>query len=326
MRSRAKALAIRAAEAAASAIALYNQPNNIYREDAFCILIVNAWELILKAKIISQNKNRVDSIFVFERRSGTAKVRSRRVKKKNRSGNAMTIGLSKCLEVVRQYPDGIDPTIKSNIEALIEVRDNSAHFLNYEPALADRVFRIGMASVINFYKVYEKWFGRADHIDFAPLPLAVRPATYVSAATPTKADVKNLVDFLDQKISTSQANSEFAVGIQLQVTFTKESKGSGMGVVITNNPSAPEVRLSDEDFKVKFPLDYRSLRARLKKGLPRIKFNQKFNELMKEVEGDANLCHQRFLDPGRKKHGKKFYSEGALDRVLRNQPRLDLRV
>ncbi len=327
MRSRAKALAERAAKAAVSAIALYNQPYSSYREDAFCLLVVNAWELLFKAKILKENKNRIESIYEFERTKGaTASKRSRRRSKKNRAGNAKTIGITKCLEKVRQYQDGIDGVVRSNIDAIIEIRDNAAHFMNYDPNLSDRVFRVGTASVVNFFKLYERWFGRFEDMQFAPLPLAVHPETYLLATSVVKGDSKNLIDFLDRKITTGSKNSEFALAVQMQVTFTKESKGSGIGVRITNDPSAPEVRLSDEDFKAKYPLDYDSVRRRLKRDMRGIKYNQKFNQLMKELEGDANLCHHRFLDPQRRKHGKKFYSEAIIARFNRNKERLDFRT
>ena len=37
-------------QAAVAAIEVYNKPNFSYREEAFSLLIVNAWELLLKAK------------------------------------------------------------------------------------------------------------------------------------------------------------------------------------------------------------------------------------------------------------------------------------
>jgi hypothetical protein len=38
--------------AALSAIEIYNKPDFKYREETFAILMINAWELLLKAKII----------------------------------------------------------------------------------------------------------------------------------------------------------------------------------------------------------------------------------------------------------------------------------
>ena len=39
-----------------SAIEVYNKPNFQYREETFAILAVNAWELLLKAIILRQNR------------------------------------------------------------------------------------------------------------------------------------------------------------------------------------------------------------------------------------------------------------------------------
>ena len=53
-RSKQKEILAKAKEAAVAAISSYNQPRFPYREETFCILMINAWELLLKAKIVSQ--------------------------------------------------------------------------------------------------------------------------------------------------------------------------------------------------------------------------------------------------------------------------------
>ena len=40
-----------------SAIEIYNKPSFAYREEAFTILALNAWELLIKAKLLSVNNN-----------------------------------------------------------------------------------------------------------------------------------------------------------------------------------------------------------------------------------------------------------------------------
>jgi len=42
-------------QAALSAIEVYNKPDFKYREESFSILMVNAWEVLLKAKILKDN-------------------------------------------------------------------------------------------------------------------------------------------------------------------------------------------------------------------------------------------------------------------------------
>ena len=43
-------LAQKSVQAAVAAIEVYNKPNFLYREEAFALLMTNAWELLLKGK------------------------------------------------------------------------------------------------------------------------------------------------------------------------------------------------------------------------------------------------------------------------------------
>lgn len=43
-------LANKSVQAAIASIVIYNKPNFSYREEAFALLMSNAWELLLKAK------------------------------------------------------------------------------------------------------------------------------------------------------------------------------------------------------------------------------------------------------------------------------------
>lgn len=321
--SRADILARRASTAASSAIAVYNQPHVPYREDALCILVVNAWELLLKAKIIKANGNRLDSVFAFEKGAAGGK---RRALKRNRSGSGMTIGMTKCLDVVRQMPDGIDDVVRSNIEAILEIRDNSCHFMSYGEGISDRVYRIGAASLINFFKLYRRWFNHPlPSSEFPPLPLAFRTVTSARVDVESGKDVRNLVAFLDERIAHDTAGSEYAVAVDVDVSLSKKSGVNEIQVRLTTDPNAPEIRLSEQDFKARFPLDYHTLLKRLKKQVNGIKFNSRFNELMRELQADPNLCHVRLLDPGKPKAGKKqFYSEAILSRFATNEAQLRL--
>jgi len=52
-------LADKSVQAAISAIEVYNKPDFSYREESFSLLMLNAWELLLKAKwLFDHNDNR----------------------------------------------------------------------------------------------------------------------------------------------------------------------------------------------------------------------------------------------------------------------------
>ena len=68
MKSRARSLADKSIDAMLASVEIYNKPNFAYREESFSILAVNAWELLLKARILQIENNRLSAILLYERR------------------------------------------------------------------------------------------------------------------------------------------------------------------------------------------------------------------------------------------------------------------
>src|ERR1700674_5407670 len=94
-RARHSHLVDKAIDAAISAIEVYNKPSFRYREETFAILMLNSWELLLKARILKENSNRLRSIEIWEYTPNKTGLTGKKLRqKRNRSGNAMTIGLS----------------------------------------------------------------------------------------------------------------------------------------------------------------------------------------------------------------------------------------
>ena len=72
----------KAAQAAVAAIEVYNKPGFTYREETFAILMLNAWELLLKARILKENKNQLRSIEVWGSAADEGWQRQARAKEK----------------------------------------------------------------------------------------------------------------------------------------------------------------------------------------------------------------------------------------------------
>ena len=49
-----------------TALEIYNKPDSKYREEAFCILMINAYELLFKAKILLENQEKINSLYIYE--------------------------------------------------------------------------------------------------------------------------------------------------------------------------------------------------------------------------------------------------------------------
>src|SRR5262245_59117100 len=76
-------------QAAVAAIEVYNKPNFSYREEAFSLLMVNAWELLLKAKWVLDHGEAIESLYEL-----IDDGRGKKVPKANRSGNPLSYGAS----------------------------------------------------------------------------------------------------------------------------------------------------------------------------------------------------------------------------------------
>lgn len=146
--------------AAVTAIESYNSPNAEYREQTFSILIVNAWELLLKAKILKDNSEDIESVYVKDEREKSGF-------KTNRNGTPWTLDI---FDALRRTDTSVN--VQSNLDSLTEIRDSSIHFLA-DPDIKYVLAILAIASVVNFKTICSEWFSRSlEAYNFAVLPLS----------------------------------------------------------------------------------------------------------------------------------------------------------
>jgi uncharacterized protein DUF3644 len=86
-------LAAKSVQAAVAAIEIYNKPSFTYREEAFSLLMTNAWELLLKAKWLADHGEVVETLYEMTKdNTGGQKP------KENRSGNPIATTPAACEE------------------------------------------------------------------------------------------------------------------------------------------------------------------------------------------------------------------------------------
>lgn len=145
-------------DAALASIEIYNKPNFPYREQIFTILIINAWELLLKAKILKDNGDQATSIYAVD---GQGKPKT------NRTGNPLTIELIGAMRKLN-----LNQTVAANLNMLIEIRDTAIHYY-HDNSIRYLTYTLGVASLRNYQKLVHEWFGKSllDY-NFYILPLA----------------------------------------------------------------------------------------------------------------------------------------------------------
>ncbi len=95
-----------------SAIEIYNKPKFSYRDECSIILLVNAWELLLKA-ILSKNRKRI-------------------YYPKKRNEKYRTLTIQDALEQAKEYfpKDVAFEPVAKNLDLLTLYRNNTIHFYN----------------------------------------------------------------------------------------------------------------------------------------------------------------------------------------------------
>lgn len=314
MRSRSRTVFEKSLVAMLAAIEIYNKPDFPYREETFAVLAVNGWELLLKARILQLDRNRIGAILEFEHhRRADGTMGDKLYRKKNRSGNQLSIGLFRALDIlVGQYGDTIAVPVRTNLELLTEIRDNSIHFFNKGFELSRRVFEIGTASVFNYVALSRRWFGvDLSEYNMYIMPLAFAGSLPTAGAIPLNGQERQLLEYIRSVRSEvrEEPASDYSVALEVDVRFKRTSGESFTEVRLTRDPDAAPVRLEEEDILERYPWGYQILTTRLKRRYSDFVQNASYHSLRRSLESDPAYCRERLLDPSKPRGIKKrFYS------------------
>ncbi|RZI60334.1 MAG: DUF3644 domain-containing protein [Pseudomonas sp.] len=317
MKTRSRSLLDKSLGAMLAALEIYNKPVFNYREESFAILAVNAWELLLKARVVQLSSNKISSILVYEnRRKADGKMSEKLYRKQNRAGNFSTIGIFKALDILdHRYGETISPALKANIEALIEIRDNAVHFLNKDFVFAKGIHEIGTAAVKNYVAASKLWFD----VDLGGQGMFLMPMAFLSNIRSAEGvglsnEEKHLVHYLDAQRSADGVASDkkFDVALTIEISM-KRSKTEGAKFTVTNGVDAIPIRYEESDIRDTHPWSYENLNAQLKQRYIDFSVNKKYHGIRKGLENNPKHCRERLLDPG-KPNGvkKKFYNKNII--------------
>lgn len=298
--------------AAISAIEIYNKPDFSYREEAFSLLMVNAWELLIKAKWLADRDNDLSTLYVMENHADGGEK-----PKVNRSGNPITHGVHYLALKLSDDPDsGLEKPCFDNIQALVEVRDNSAHFVNKDLYFGRRILEIGTASLRNYVHLATEWF----QLDLSKYNFFLMPISFYhgfeSILPPDDAlypeQVKKLLQYLDslqEEDALLEETSSQHVALRMETRLVRGKKAEAIEFKWTNDPAAPAVALREEDVSKNYPLTYRELTDALRRRYSDFLENRAYHRLRRVVEKENKYCLVRLLNPNNPNSTKqRFYN------------------
>lgn len=313
-------LAQKAVQAAIAAIEIYNKPDFYFREEAFSVLMTNSWELLLKAKWISDHNEDVTSLYV---QYNDSKESGKRLTRLNRCGNPITFGISYLAnKLFEDKNSGLEKPCLDNLLALVEVRDTSAHFLNKDLYFGRRILEIGMASIQNFVGLITEWF----QIDLSRYNFFLMPLSFYhgfESASPVSVSMypeqmQRLLTYLDtldhsQPDENAQPQRQH-FSLRLETRLVRGKDTQAFAFRWTDDPSAPAVSIREEDILKTYLWTYRVLTDNLKKRYSDFLENNSYHAIRRPLEKDKKLVLTRSLNPNNPTSSKqRFYSPNIVN-------------
>ena len=236
-------------------IEIHNKPNIAYRYPTATILIVNAWELSLKAYVYQY----IGKKKIYE------------------ADGKHTITLSKALTLVRDHVNATEKNkkfmaIAENIFQLNEYRCSNIHFA--EGALDPVVFMLLAKAVINYDAFVKKYFNKditkEDNLIILPigLKLPFDPIDYLKQDfAGAQNDFVNAVIQSIRELDGAGVEDSIVVGFSLITDKVKNIKNADIIAALTNEESAVPLQRA-----IRYTDDPNAPEMRVKPNLPPLRY------------------------------------------------------
>lgn len=221
----------RSLDAFTLALEIYNRPSLSNRVEAFTIMMVNAWELFIKAEILDSLGE--DKIFY-------------------KNGKSISISDALPLRIKNNDP------VKLNIETLIQLRDQATHLLI--PELQPQLSRLFQATVLNYQERYRNQMGNSPLAgqSVGMLSLVIdgpEPEIGVIKDSYGERTAVEVTNFLRKFEDTSKEidSDRYSISIDYKLALTKTPSNADLTLSIGNNGQKAIIITQAKDLNTTHP-------------------------------------------------------------------------
>lgn len=308
-----------------AAIEIHNKPNISYRYETVTLLMMNAWELALKAYVKKYIKNR--SIFMED---------------------GHTISVDKALNYVSEHRNSIKANsftaAKKNIEEIEKYRNDITHF--YCEQLEPYIFMLVARSALNYVDFMKTQFSKDVMVDeglfimplgfklpFKPEDFLSNKAAKYAASEETKAFIQDIVTVI-KSLKEAGIEDSIVLGFDIYLESVKKASNSDILAAITTidaadatfakvtnakfstDANAQIFNMSDQEFRAIWKYTHAEMLTWCKENISDFKQGTIFNKIKKKIKGDINCVYTRRLDSKNSKSASQdFYTDFALEKI-----------
>lgn len=292
-------------EAYILALETINRLSIKYRLEAFCYLLCNAWELLLKAKIL-EDTGTLSGIYY----------------KKKRGLPKRSLSLRDCLEKI--IPERENPE-RRNIECIADLRDETVHLVFSQ--IPREVLCLFQASVINYHDRLNKWFGisLSDRVPVGMMSLVydLRPEQCDLTDKRLRRELgRDAAAFLSrycsqikQEFDSLQRPAQFSIGIEYRLVLTKNQADADI-VLSTGTGSSASAQIIEvpKDSSKSHPFRQKEVIEQMKSKVAGLQINQYEIQCVSKVYSIKN--RSEYFYKGRVKGSPTQYSPAFVDWLL----------
>lgn len=282
----------RSLDAFTLALEIYNRPSLSNRVEAFTIMMVNAWELFLKAEILDAFGE--DKVFYK---------------------NGKSISISDALPLRLQSND----PVKRNIETLIQLRDQATHLLI--PELQPQLSRLFQANVLNYQERYRNQMGNSplagQSVGMLSLVLD-GPEPEIGIIKESYGDItaSEVATFLKHFENTAKEidSDKYSISIDYQLALTKNPRNSDLTLSVGNNGQQAVIITQAKDLNTTHPHTTNEAIEKINSVLGKKSINRHSFQAIcykHKIKQNSNSSHHNFTDIHR-------YSESFVMWVVKN--------
>ncbi len=309
-----------------AAIEIHNKPKIEYRYETTSVLIINAWELILKAFVRKNIKGK--SIF--------------KPKDPQKPGSEKeTLPLRIIVKYCSEYLNSVDENnffraTSENILKIEEYRNNSVHF--YNEKIEPIIFSLIAKSAYDFVKFLKEYFNKdiiedermyimpiGFKLPFDPIKYFTDEYVDMTNSKECKEFIRNTINCIEE-LRNAGIEDSIVVGFDIKVDSVRNIKNSdflvaidnenGRGikinkkrkVVITNDKGAQHVSISPEEFYKIYKYTYTSVRNICKEKYKDFKSDKRFMNIMQEAKRNQIYANTLGKHPQSKSKAQPSYS------------------